>query len=164
MSVNRYQPHVLVLPEDDANRQIANGFLLASALRARSIQVLPEAGGWLKVLESFEADEISGMNQYPNRFLILLIDLDGRTERVQEARQKIPAQLSDRVFILSTLTEPERLKAESAHSYEEIGMAMAKDCVDGTDTIWDHELLRHNAGELGRMREQVRPFLFGLPA
>ena len=28
MSVNKYQPHVLVLPEDDANRQLANGFLL----------------------------------------------------------------------------------------------------------------------------------------
>jgi hypothetical protein len=26
--VNRYLPHVLVLPEDDANRQIANGFVL----------------------------------------------------------------------------------------------------------------------------------------
>jgi hypothetical protein len=28
MSVNKYHPHVLVLPEDDANRQLANGFLL----------------------------------------------------------------------------------------------------------------------------------------
>lgn len=28
MSVNKYKPHVLVLPEDDANRQLANGFLL----------------------------------------------------------------------------------------------------------------------------------------
>ncbi len=26
MSVNKYKPHVLILPEDDADRQIANGF------------------------------------------------------------------------------------------------------------------------------------------
>jgi len=29
MSPNQYQPHILVLPEDDANRQIANGFIQA---------------------------------------------------------------------------------------------------------------------------------------
>jgi hypothetical protein len=28
MAVNRYKPHIYVVPEDDANRQIANGFLL----------------------------------------------------------------------------------------------------------------------------------------
>ena len=30
MSVNRHQPHVFVLPEDDANRQMAIGFILTS--------------------------------------------------------------------------------------------------------------------------------------
>jgi len=28
MSINKYEPHLLVLPEDDANRKIANGFIL----------------------------------------------------------------------------------------------------------------------------------------
>jgi hypothetical protein len=28
VSVNKYQPHFLVLPEDRANSQVANGFLL----------------------------------------------------------------------------------------------------------------------------------------
>jgi hypothetical protein len=45
MSVNRYQPHVLVLPEDDANRQMANGFLLDQYLSTRKIQVLEEVDG-----------------------------------------------------------------------------------------------------------------------
>ena len=27
MKVNKEQPHLLVLPEDDANRQIVNGFI-----------------------------------------------------------------------------------------------------------------------------------------
>lgn len=52
MSVNRHLPHVLVLPEDDANRQIANGFLLHHAIGNRKIQVLEEAGGWLHAVET----------------------------------------------------------------------------------------------------------------
>jgi hypothetical protein len=35
--MNRYQPHVFVLPEDDANRQLANGFLLDESLIVRRI-------------------------------------------------------------------------------------------------------------------------------
>lgn len=37
---------------------------------------------------------------------------------------------------------------------------MAEDCREGTNTMWDHELLRHNAGELERLRKRVRPILF----
>jgi len=37
---------------------------------------------------------------------------------------------------------------------------MAKDCREDTDTTWGHPLLRHNTGELDRLREHVRPILF----
>ncbi len=98
------------------------------------------------------------MNRYPKRFMILLIDFDGRESRILEARHEVPAELADRVFILGVLTQPERLKA--GRTYEDIGLDMAKDCREGTNTIWNHELLRHNAGELDRLRERVRPILF----
>ena len=45
MSVNVYKPHLLVLPEDGANRQMANGFLFDDRVIPRNIQVLQEAGG-----------------------------------------------------------------------------------------------------------------------
>lgn len=48
MSVNNYKPHLLVLPEDEANRQLANGFLQDFSLNLRCIQVLPIAGGWAR--------------------------------------------------------------------------------------------------------------------
>ena len=67
MSVNVYKPHVLVLPEDDANREIANGFLLAPSLKLRNIQVLPCAGGWGKVLACFLDDHVSGLRKFPGR-------------------------------------------------------------------------------------------------
>jgi hypothetical protein len=42
MGLNKYKPHLLVLPEDDPNRQIANGFVHNPAvdLNERAIQIL----------------------------------------------------------------------------------------------------------------------------
>ena len=160
MSVNKHLPHVLVLPEDDANRQLANGFQLAldwSVLRR--IQVLDEVGGWHQVLQKFGSDHIAGMDHYPNRVMVLLIDFDGQAARLQDARNMIPAHLTGRVFILGTWTEPEELRRDLG-GYEAIGSALARDCREGTDTTWGHELLRHNAIELARLREHVRPILF----
>jgi hypothetical protein len=159
MSVNRYLPHVFVLPEDDANRQLANGFLRDESLLIGRIQVLPEAGGWTQVLERFQSDHVVGMDRYPDRFMVLLIDFDGKVERLTRAKAVIPANLTDRVFILGALNDPEDLKADLG-SYETIGMALAKDCREETDVTWRHKLLRHNASEVERLLERVRPILF----
>jgi hypothetical protein len=64
------------------------------------------------------------------------------------------------VFILGTSSEAEALKQAGLGSFEEIGLAMAKDCREGTDTLWRHPLLRHNAPELERLLQHVRPILF----
>jgi hypothetical protein len=156
--INRYKPHVLVLPEDDANRQLVNGFLLHPSLSAQ-IQVLEEVGGWLKVLDCFEKDHVRAMVTYPNRTMVLLIDFDGQQDRLDRAKAVIPDNLKDRVFVLGVWTEPEALKAILG-SYEKIGRAMAEDCHEETVTTWGHEPLRHNAGEMERLRQQVRPILF----
>jgi len=160
MSVNRHLPHVLVLPEDDADRQLANGFLLElDGAILRRIQVLEEAGGWVAVLERFLADHVAAMESNIQRFMVLLIDFDGKEERLQEAKERIPGRLTDRVFILGALSEPEDLK-RALGPFETIGKAMAQDCRDETDGLWDHALLRHNATELARLRQLVRPILF----
>jgi len=157
--VNRYRPHVLVLPEDDANRQLANGFHLELP-QLRRMQVLIEAGGGDEVLRRFEVDHIGSMDHYPDRFMVLLIDFDGSAGRLEQAQARIPDRLRERVFILGAWTEPEALRKADLGSYEDIGRKLAEDCRAGTDTIWGHDLLRHNAQELGRLRERVRPVLF----
>lgn len=158
MSVNRYQPHVLVLPEDDANRQLANGFHLQID-QIRRMQVLPVAGGWNEVLDHFQVEHVPEMLRWPNRLMILLIDCDGDQNRLNYARTIIPPGLAARVFILGVLTEPEALKAELG-GYERIGSRIATDCRYGTNQIWRQPLLQHNAEEIDRLREQVRPILF----
>ena len=160
MSVSKYQPHLLVIPEDDANRQMANGFVLElDCVRLRNIQVLQVAGGWMKVLKRFQSEHVSAMEMFPERLVVLLIDFDGKADRLSEVAQTIPNHLIARVFILGAWTEPEDLR-ERLGSYETIGKKMALDCRDNTNHIWGDNLLRHNVGELDRLRERVRPILF----
>lgn len=161
MSVNRYQPHILVLPEDDANGQLATGFVLnLDPSVSTKIQVLPEAGGWAEVLRRFESDHVAGMDRYSGRYMVLLIDFDDRLERLNHAKDRIPERLRGRVFILGALREPEGLRSAGLGSYESIGRAIAKDCRDGTDMVWGHDLLLNNASEVSRLRQHVRPILF----
>jgi hypothetical protein len=158
--INRYTPHLLVLPEDDANRQIANGFLLSSKLNSRAIQVLPEARGWEDVVEKFTNDYASTMRQYSHRMIALLIDFDQDEDRLDYVKQHIPSDLENRVFVLGVLSEPERLRSDIKKNFEEIGETLANDCPDETNELWEHELLKHNKTELARMVPSVKSFLF----
>jgi hypothetical protein len=158
MGVNKDRPHVFVLPEDDANRQIANGFHL-QIMQVRQMQVLRPAGGWTRVLSLFESEHVAAMDRCPKRFMVLLIDFDEDETRLTKAKATIPAHLADRVFVLGAWSEPERLKSDLGN-FEMIGSKVADDCRSDTDLTLRHKLLRHNAPELGRLRQQVLPILF----
>jgi hypothetical protein len=159
--LNRQLPHVLVLPEDDANRQIAFGFRLQLGWEVQDrIRVLPPAGGWLRVLEAFESEHFKTMERHANRFMVLLIDFDEQVGRLESVRKRIPRHIADRAFILGAWNEPEGLKSAGLGSYGSIGSDLAKECREDGYSVWSHELLRHNADELARLRERVRPILF----
>jgi len=161
MSANKDQPHVMVLPEDDANRQLAVGFYLQIELnRQRRMQILRPVRGWTKVMEQFVSTHAREMRDCPLRLMVLLLDFDSDIERLERLQAEVPADLTERVFIIGALTEPEDLKRAGLGSYDDIGAKMAKDCREDTDTIWGHELLQHNATEIDRLRQHVRPILF----
>lgn len=160
MSSNKHRPHILVLPEDDANRQIANGFILDLNLNSRAIQVLPEVRGWKDVVDKFTNDYASTMRQYPYRMIALLIDFDEHEDRLSYVKAQIPDDLENRVFVLGVLSEPERLRRDINKDFEKIGEALAKDCSDNRNELWGHDLLKHNKTELDRMISSVKPFLF----
>jgi hypothetical protein len=157
MSVNKYQPHILILPDDDANRQLANGF--DRSVAHRQFQILPPAGGWGLVCDLMASDHAGFMRRYPNRFMVLLIDFDDQPNRLEHVKSRIPEDLHERVFVLGALTDPEDLR-QALGSYETIGGQIATDCRNDSQAIWDHELLQHNASELLRVRDAVRNFLF----
>lgn len=164
MSVNRFVPHVLVLPEDDANRQLANGFLNHPSVRSERAQVLGPAGGWAQVLATFERDLLADMQRVPQRHVVFVLDFDGQVARRREqVAAVVPADLVDRVFLLGALGEPETLRGalrrEGLNGYEAIGAALAEACLATPGPVWGHELLAHNAEELARLAARVRPFL-----
>ena len=160
MSVSKYVDHLLVLPEDDANTKVLNGFVLHDTINSRLVHVLPEAGGWRHVLDEFEEIHVKELRIYPKRRMLLLIDFDEKENRRQEAEARIPADIQERVFLIGTWAEPEKLRTALGRSLEEIGRALAEDCFRNTTTTWSHPLLQHNTDELVRLREQVHPFLF----
>ena len=161
MGVNKYEDHVFVLPEDDANRQIANGFIQNLNVNDRAIQVLPNADGWIKVVEKFQKNHVSEMEKFPKRMMVLLIDFDENYEyRFSYAKERIPEYLEKRVFVLGVLSEPEKLRTDIKNNFENIGESLAKDCSDNTNELWGHALLKHNKEELDRMIQYVKPWLF----
>lgn len=159
---NKYQFHLFVLPEDDANRQIANGFVM-ELFSTRQVQVLPVAGGWAHVCKCFVSDHITAMDTFPKRFMILLVDFDEDASRLDDVRSQIPERLRDRVFVLGAFSEPEALRKAGLGSYEQIGKRLADDCRNGTQVAWRHSLLQHNEAELVRLRSSVCGILFPDP-
>ena len=75
------------------------------------MQVLPVAGGWNKVLKRFKSEHVMEMDRCPNRFMVLLIDFDGKDDRLETANAAIPEHLADRVFVLGAWSQPKALKA-----------------------------------------------------
>lgn len=162
MSKNKYKDQVWVLPEDDANRQIAEGFKLEASVKERNIHVLPVAGGWTVIRDCFGREYNRILGEYSRCRMVVLVDFDQRgPERAEDVLAGVDAALRDRVFVLGAHDEPERLKTSLRMTYEQIGKALAKECKDGTRSTWEHQLLMHNRSELERMVLQVRPILFG---
>lgn len=160
MKVNREKEHLLVLPEDDANRQIFNGFINHLNVKNSAIQVLPIADGWKKAVDQLKIDNGLGMGQYPQRRIVLIVDFDKKENRLSYVEEQIREELRERVFVLGVQSNPEDLKRATKKSFEDLGKALAQDCSDNTNELWGHHLLKHNKRELYRMASSVKPFLF----
>lgn len=154
--MNRHRKHLLILPEDDANRQLAVGF--AKVFADSQIKILPVARDWERVLECFLHEHTHAMLRFTLAVMVLLIDFDGEPGRLNLVKTKIPPDLIDRVFVLGARHEPEDIK--DLGTKEQIVELLGNDCWSGTPAAWNHPELSHNAGELNRMREAVHPILF----
>ena len=156
---NRYHPHLIILPEDEEDNNLANGFLLHPGIETRQVQTLPFAGGWIHVRDAFVADHIKEMRHWRERRMVLLIDFDRREDRLAQMLEAIPQDLRERVFILGASHEPEALRQEMGRGVEEIGELLADECASDRRELWNHPMLAHNLGELDRLCRSMREFL-----
>jgi hypothetical protein len=159
--MNKQQPHVYVIPEDDRDRQLADGFVLHHEVKDARIQVVPPPGGWSKVLQTFREEYVPELRDNRHSHVIMLIDFDEHVDaRTARFAKEIPPEVKDRVFVIGSKSNPEALKRALKISYERIGCSLADDCASATTTYWDHDQLRHNEAERQRLLQIVRPFLF----
>lgn len=161
--MNRERPHILVLPEDRANAEIATGFSLNIRVDDRRIKVEREAGGWGEVLNRFEETYKDDLLKNPNGILIMLIDFDSHADRIEKAKSRIPDPLKERVFVLGSWSEPEKLRKALGVNFEKIGGSLADDCYEDITKVWTHDLLKHNLPELRRLRSTTSKFIFRKP-
>lgn len=160
MSANNYLPHLLVLPEDDANRQILVGFRNHHAVNFRKLDVQNNAGGWLAAVDDVVEEHVRLMRKYPARHVLLVVDFDGRPDRRGQIESRIPEDLRGRFYILGCSDEPETLLAALGIKAEELGRRLASDCDHNTNEYWNGAMLAHNEAELERLTRNVKAFLF----
>jgi hypothetical protein len=159
MSPNLYQPHLLVIPEDKANQDIVNGFLLRVESNARQLQVLGLANGWLKGKDKILELSESRLREYEKAHALLLVDHDGDSARGSNIKDQISDDIKDRVFVIGVLTEPEELKSAN-QKYEQIGGLIADGCKDNNSDFWQHKLLVHNLEDVRRLSEAFHDLFF----
>jgi hypothetical protein len=160
MMVNNCQPHIWLIPEDDADRQLAIGFRKHDAVDDRRMSIRAPAGGWSKVLDVFETEYLPRLHQYPAAHVVMLIDFDGAEGRMTHFAQRIPEDVRPRVFVIGPKNNPEALKRELKMTFENIGRALAQNCLDGDFQLWCQPQLENNDAELERLVAVVRPILF----
>ncbi len=158
--MNKHTPHIFVIPEDEANKEIAIGFELHERVDDRRVKVTGVGRGWKNVLTTFEEEYIQSLRRFPLGHVVMLIDFYGRCDdRLAIFTQAIPDDLRGRVFVVGCSTNPETLRTALGLSFERIGYQLAEDCALGRGGFWDHELLRHNNAERQRLATVVQDFL-----
>ena len=96
----------------------------------------------------------------------MLIDFDAKedAEKVERRRalfeQGIPEDLKPRVFVVGPKDEPETAQRELKMKPEDIGLALAEDCLKGEFKMWHNPQFEHNDAERQRLVDVVKPFLF----
>ena len=159
--MDKYSRQLVVVPEDDANRDLANGFVgVMSPLKHRNVFIARPARGWARAAAAWSSLKL---DVYVQRHVVLLVDFDGQHPvRHQEIIASIPAQFHDRVFVLGSEITPEKLKHRQ--TLESIGRELGQACASATSNSassrWMQQGLAHNATELARLCTTVGALLF----
>lgn len=165
MGANKHKDHLVIIPEDNAYGEMAEGFVGYQLLNANRVDILRPANGWASLVDKFQKYYAAGVRQYTHRHVLLLFDADKDQARLGEVLAGIPGDIRARVFALCCLDESEALKRALGGGYfKEIGRALAESCDRETygdgGSPWQCPELRHNQDELARLAAAVRPFIF----
>jgi hypothetical protein len=135
MASNKFQWHLRIFVEDDANRQIVNGFLESFFQRniPRYIRVLPPSGGWGITLKRAQQDCAEGGSC---RRVLAVIDFDGDADRIRAVSTKGQANF----YVMGCREEPEKLRQLLQHPghFSTLGDSLAREYCDNNTSLWPH--------------------------
>lgn len=154
MAPNKYKWHLIILPEDDATRQIANGLSDSRDELENAVQVLKECRGWQHTLDDL-ADQ--NLQDYPERRVLLVIDFDkaeGRLDYIK--KNELVQEFHDRVFVIGSKFEAEDLKRALGLKFNKLGEKLGKEC-----SAWDTPLLADCKSEICRLKSDMEANLEG---
>ena len=77
MSANKYTHHLIVIPEDQAVRDIVNGFSTCLDANEKQFSVYDLARGWERGKETLLELSKGYMRKYSNSYAVLIVDFDG---------------------------------------------------------------------------------------
>lgn len=153
MSVNRYQPYLIVLFEDQAYKDIFLGFEMFDH---KQISMKPVFQGFDDVFfQLTNSDSLTSkeLRQYNSSYVLALIDadLDSQSEsKINQLRDALPNEYKDRIFIMGSKYEAEHIKRAIINEgkWEKISQKLENSCRAGDCKLWEDEMLKHNIGEI----------------
>ena len=173
--MNEYKPHLKILCEDEINQNFAKVFILGlnnHQLLSPQIETIKDVtGGWNKAVNDLNEVWLEQLRQNNHLFLLILIDSDGRSNRLNEILSAIPEEFKERVFIMGCLHEPEILKQQSHSaikqmnkkekvSDEAVGKVLFQHYKNNPkNNLWYSDELKHNADEIERLKENTKHFI-----
>ena len=158
---NKFRDHLVIVPEDQKNNDLINGFVNASLFESRAFQVQAIAGGWPKAVDSLQHMQLAAL---PLRRILLVIDFDEKLEsrygQVNDRLSKFLAPTEhQRVYLLGTRSEPEDFRSTLKMSSEQVGAQLYLDCKTPQPGLWGHALFTHNLKTRARLIAEILPFL-----
>lgn len=159
--VNKFKPHLFIVPEDDADRQIAVGFQMHLEANGR-MQIVDVAGGWLKVVNVIKDEYVPLLNNNPNTHVLGIIDCDKDADRIAEQLKTFPAGIRNRIFLLGVNENPQEFKRSTKMHFAQIGEKLADECYKDELDLWNHEMLSYSSIEALRAKNALRELVFGI--
>ena len=146
---NKFKWHIVVVPEDQATRQLGNGLSNAFPSIINRIKLLREAGGWPDAIATINDLKL---DKYPKRRVLLIIDLDLDANRLGFIRsQPEISKYNNRIFILGSFQAVEQLKTVCGdNDLENVGQKLGEDC-----NFWNHPLLTDCRADACRLKAEI---------
>lgn len=146
---NKYRWHIVVIPEDDATRQLGNGLINTFPDIAKFIKVLPVTRGWKRAVECVESLNLKNFSQ---RRVLLIIDFDKNKDRLEAIKAKEDfSEFKDKIFIIGCFNEAEDLKRLVGRTnLEQVGQILGSDC-----EYWNNPLLLNCRDDACRLKEEI---------